>query len=623
MTIPANLRAEFATLEKSFLSFMGFFGGQGFVLQNPDRTLRAKGGGQGLLLYERVLDDCHAHAVFQQRSLELISQDWRVVAASEASADQKARELVEAQLMALGSRSYPLEREWGTGFDGVALSLLDATAKGYAVGEIMWAEDGREIYAAEVRQKDQRRFGWVLEDEGWGLRLLTDGSGVRGEPLPDRKFIYHSPTAADANPYGLGLCSKVFWPVFFKRQNVQFWLIFADKFGSPTPVGKYAPGTSDADKDILLEALTNLTQGLATAIPEGMLIEFLEATRSGSISTYEGLCRYMDEQISEAVLGQTGTTNQSGDGGSRARDEVAREGMGALIQADADLLSRTLDRTLIRWMVELNRPLLGEQAQPPHFEWVFEEGEDLNAVATRDKLLFEMGFRRTLESLVEMYGEGYEAGTGTEATPDEPAAEPRPTPDATADVQATALNGAQVTSLLEVVQSVVAGQLPMESAARILQIAFPTVDDATARALLTPTEGFVPVGTGAEERGRVPQRNPSPEAPEDSEEDEAEPESEPEAEPAAEPEEVEMAEAAELTADGMTERLGKEAAPHLAAMLRSLQTAISGATTWDEIKAALNAAYPDLEDGALVEVMREALTASRLAGIYEAQQEAK
>jgi phage gp29-like protein len=410
MPVPANLRQEFATLQKSFLSFMGFFGGQGFVLQNPDRTLQARGGGQGLLLYDRVMEDPHAHAVFQQRKLELIARDWKLEPASDDEADIKAADLVDAQLEALGAREYALANYYGgSGFDGVALNLLEATAKGYGVGEIMWAQDGQEIFVAEVRPKDQRRFGWVLGEAGaWELRLITDASGSRGEPIPDRKFIYHSPTASDANPYGLGLCSKVFWPVFFKRQNIQFWLIFADKFGSPTPVGKYPPGTSEADKAILLEALANLTQGMATTLPEGMLIEFLEATRSGNVTTYEGLARWCDEQISECILGQTGTTNQSDGGGSRARDEVAREGMGAIIKADADLLSRTLDRTLIRWIVELNRPILGEGAKPPQFAWIFEDEDDLTEVATRDKLLFEMGFRRTVESVAEVYGDGYE-----------------------------------------------------------------------------------------------------------------------------------------------------------------------------------------------------------------------
>ncbi len=59
-------------------------------------------------------------------------------------------------------------------------------------------------------------------------------------------------------------------------------------------------------------------------MPQGMEIKLLEAARSG-IDNYETLVRYMDGQISALVLGETGTTNQSGGGGSRAMDEVGNE----------------------------------------------------------------------------------------------------------------------------------------------------------------------------------------------------------------------------------------------------------------------------------------------------------
>lgn len=534
MALSTALRSEFATLQKSFLSFMGFYGGTGFILQNPDRTLREKGNGEGLRLYDRVLEDAHAHAVFQQRSLELISRDWEVTPASDSRADRKAADLVERQLMALGIRDYPLARIYGHhGLDGVALHFLEAIPKGYAVGEVMWATDTTEVFAAEIRHRDQRRFGWIMGEDNWELRLITDRDGTRGEPIPDRKIIYHAPTATDGTPYGLGLCSKVFWPVFFKKQNIQFWLIFADKFGSPTPVGKYQPGTSEEDKAVLLEALNNLTQGLATILPEGMLIEFLEATRSGSITSYEALCRYMDEQISEAVLGQTGTTNQSDGGGSRARDEVARTGMVALVRADADLLARTLERTLIRWMVDANRPILGERAQAPSFRWKFDTPEDLTETATRDKLLFDMGWVRTQDSLTETYGEGYE-----------PKSTPEPPP------------------MMATPQS--APEQP---------------DDEPA--LPTPTE------------------------PEDMPADAA----------FAEPDDDPM--------QPLTERLATETAPYWRQMIDVLRERLASATSLEQFLADLNRAYPDLPDGDLLQILSQALSASRFAGIYEAQEEAQ
>jgi phage gp29-like protein len=134
-----------------------------------------------------------------------------------------------------------------------------------------------------------------------------------------------------------------------------------------------------------------------------MVIRLLEAVRSGNVSTYEGLCRYQDEQISECVLGETGSTNQSGDGGSRARDEVGNQVRQEIVQADADLLCETLNRTLIYWMTRLNFP----DAQVPILSRKV-ESEQMDNRAKRDKILFEMGIALTDEAIRRVYGADYQ-----------------------------------------------------------------------------------------------------------------------------------------------------------------------------------------------------------------------
>jgi phage gp29-like protein len=487
MALPNYLASEFATLEKSFLTFSGLLNST--IIRNNDPTLLTRGGAKGLALFEEVERDPHAYAVLQKRKRALISRDWQLAAASDKRADRKVRDMVEAQLMNLGCVDYPLAREWGCqGFDGVCLNLLDAIGKGYAAGEVMWAMDGGEYVAAEVRHKDQRRFGFLPTDKGHELRLLTRYDWTKGQDIPPRKIVLHTFNQTDEKPYGQGIDSILFWPVFFKKQDIKFWLIFADKFGSPTPQGKYPVGSKTEDINILLEALESITQGMAAAIPEGMIVEFLEASRSGSINTYEGLVRYMDEQMSEAVLGETGTTNQSGGGGSRARDEVGNEVRLEITKADADLLANTLNNTLIKWISQLNAP----EAKPPKLKWVFEKPEDLKSRAERDKTLFDMGYRLRLDAVNEIYGEGYESSQG-EASPenettDAQVAEPIATP--AQDVQATALNGAQISSLVEVVTAVSEKRLPVESAIPLLQVALPMVDEARAREILQPAANF-------------------------------------------------------------------------------------------------------------------------------------
>ena len=60
------------------------------------------------------------------------------------------------------------------------------------------------------------------------------------------------------------------------------------------------------------------------------------------------------------------------------------------------------------------------------------------------------------------------------------------------NVQATALNGAQVTSLQGIAQAVADETLPYETALELVQIAFPTIDKATAERMLKPADTFTP-----------------------------------------------------------------------------------------------------------------------------------
>lgn len=357
----------------------------GLINQNDD-TLASRGQGKGIKLYEEIERDAHVFSCLHKRKMAVISRPWEVTPASESRLDKKAAEIVRIQLEALN-------------FDALCLGLLDAINKGFSVGEIIWQPIGAETVADELRLRDQRRF---VFGENYELRLKTQENMLTGEEMPARKFVVHSIGAKDGNPYGLGLGSKLFWPVWFKRQGITFWLTFLDKFGSPTAVGKYPSGTQPPEQQKLLDALGAISQDAGVAIPEGMVIELLEATRGGTAG-YESMCRYMDEQISYCVLGESaGAKNSGGALASAAitRNEVRLE----LVQFDADLLSATLNDTLVKWISEFNIP----GATPPTVWRKVTEPEDLKLRAERDKILVDMGFRPSLNYVRDTYGGDWE-----------------------------------------------------------------------------------------------------------------------------------------------------------------------------------------------------------------------
>lgn len=378
-TKPKTLTAEIATIARD--PFIPHFAGR---LLPQDDTLASRAGGKGLKLYDEIERDCHAYSVLHKRKAAVIARPWEVKPADESRRAKQAADLVRRQLARLN-------------FDKLTYDLLDAILKGFAVAEILWEVDGAELVARRAKVRAQRRFSFTGEGE---LRLLTQQNMLLGEELPARKFVVYAFGSKEESPYGLGLGTRLFWPCYFKRKGITFWLTFADKFGAPTAVGKYPAGTEVAERDRLLAALQALATDAGVAIPDTMVIEFIEAQRAGSIDTYEKLCRYMDDQMSLAVLGEILSTTPKATGlGSSVADQqgdVRRE----LARFDADLLSACLYDSLITWIVELNLP----GAPMPSVYRVMDEPEDLDRRAERDAKIHDMGFDPELAYIVDTYG---------------------------------------------------------------------------------------------------------------------------------------------------------------------------------------------------------------------------
>lgn len=358
----------------------------GNTMQPTDETLRQRGGAKGFSLYDEIRRDPHAFALLQKRSLEVASREWVVDAASTRRVDTKAAEEVERQLKELN-------------IDRLTVGLLGAVLKGFAVGEVMWANQGGVWVAVKVKVRKQRRFRMTPDGE---LRLLTRESGFDGIAVPDRKFIVHrhSIDSDDDDPYGLGIGTVLFWPAWFKRQVLTYWLKATEKFAGPTVIATYPGGYEKTRQDELLAAIRSMANDAGLVVPEGVVVQLMEATRGGGGDVYETLSRYLDELMSEAVLGETLSTN-AGDRGARSLGEIHNDVRLAIAKADADLVCATLNETLVKWITEINFPA----AAPPKLWRNFEEEEDLDAHAERDERIVGMGYKpKDVSYINETYG---------------------------------------------------------------------------------------------------------------------------------------------------------------------------------------------------------------------------
>jgi len=310
-------------------------------MRPTDGVLIEQGGAKGLKIYEEIERDPLAHAVLQKRKLALIAREWRVDPGGPRRDDKKAADLARRWLAG----------DWGLSFDRLCLDLMDATLKGYAVAELVW--DVRDGFFVPVAAEagNQRRFVFGTEGE---LRVLTRDNSWTGEVAPERKFVVHRFGAVVGDPYGRGLGHQLYWWVFFKRLATQFWMTFAEKFGSPTVVGKVPDTMTEEEEGRLLDKLAGVAQEAAITIPQEASVDFLEAARSGQV-TYPELVAYCDKMITIAVLGETLTTTE-GVSGSRALGQVHQAVKDEVVDADSDLLSATLNGQVLTWLTEINHP---------------------------------------------------------------------------------------------------------------------------------------------------------------------------------------------------------------------------------------------------------------------------
>ncbi|MFH2099020.1 MAG: DUF935 family protein, partial [Pseudomonadota bacterium] len=369
---------EVATAAKDLDVFAGYLR----RLENPDPVVLSRGGGRGIRLYDEVAADAHAGAVLRTRFLSLAACEWQVDPGGQAEADQEAARLVRRALLS-------------SNFSQAVAELAEGILYGFKVAEVLWQVADGLVTPQRIVGKHPRRFSFTAHRE---LRLLTPSCPAEGEPVPDKKFIVFSWGDSDS-PYGRALGRSLWWPVWFKKNGVRFWLTFLERFGQPTVVGAYPPGTPPDQQAKLLDAISALQNETGIKIPDTMKLSLLEASRNGR-ADYEGLCAYMDAQVSKAVLGQTLTTEVGKSGSyaaSRTHEAVRRD----LLKADADLLAETINASLVKWIVDFNLP----GAAYPALWFVTDPPEEPTVRLEREKTLVkDLGLAVPARYFRETYG---------------------------------------------------------------------------------------------------------------------------------------------------------------------------------------------------------------------------
>jgi len=332
--------------------------------------------------------ETHYFAVLAQRKLAVESVDAKVEAASDSTQDVRIADAVRDL--------FELDCVVGSRFD-----LLDGLGKSFGVSEIVWDTSESQWQPKTIVRCEPSWFLFDLIDRST-LRLRDMADPALGAPLKPFKFIVHKPRLKSGLPIRNGLARIVAFVWIAKQYMLKDWLAFAEVFGMPIRIGRYGGSATPQDVAVLRRAVANIGSDAACVIPESMKLELVQVGNvSGAADLFERGCKYLDEQISKAVVGQTSSADHHSSGlGSRNAD-VHNQVRGDIRDADCLALANTYNRDLVRPFVDLN---FGPQRRYPTVHIRKPKARDLSMIADSLAKLVPVGLRVEASEVRDMFG---------------------------------------------------------------------------------------------------------------------------------------------------------------------------------------------------------------------------
>lgn len=383
----------------------------------------------------------------------------------------------------------------------LAQLAADGLLVGVGVAELVPVR-GRD-YPVLVRLEPQY-LQYIWSENQWyyrsnvGLLPITPGDG---------RWILHTP-GGRVSPWQNGLWRAV-GQAWIRKQHASLhkdnW---EAKLANPARVAVAPQGAAEPQKQAVFQQLMAWGINTVFGLTPGYDVKLIESNGRGWESFNETI-RQADEEYIIAVAGQLVTT----DGGSGFQNsDIHRTIRADLIKDTADGLAHTINTQGLPAFVAARYGASEILTMPVSLEWDVTPPKDRNAEAQSlvtaaaavqqlgdalraagrapdiielcDRFAIPLAAVEAAAPVLELVPGGAAAG-GAAHLPSDGAA------------QDSALNGAQIASLLEVVTAVATGQIPRDAAEAIIQRAF-LVDEQTAGELLGSVGlGFVPTAAEA------------------------------------------------------------------------------------------------------------------------------
>jgi phage gp29-like protein len=528
----------------------------GDFMPTQNQFLLEKSGGN-INVLQPVLENPRIRACYIQRFSGLTSKELEVVPGGDKKIDRLAAEHIQHQL------------ENNFDWDTVTEQMMYAVHNGYAIAEPMYAREDGKVVLSDIKVRDPFRFHFGSD---MLPRLKTFGKPT-GDEIPPQKIWHmcYGSTHGD-EPYGRPLGTTLYWIDWFQRNLKKWQITYLENYADPSTIGHYPIGATDVQKKTLEGAVKNIGKTKWATLPEGMLIELLEASRAGN-ADYQSFHDSLDTAASTLILGQNMTSES---GSSEAQANVHMDVGDRIIEADDAMISSSFNASVVTWLTNWNFP----GAAIPRVRRKLEPPDDLKAMADRDAVIVNMGFPLDPEYVVKTYGEGFKA--------------------VESDTAQTSLNGAQLQAFVSLITSAQQGGWSSEMVRTALLISFPRVPQSLIDEMAGTMKGMPPVDPNADPNNPQPP-SPTPQPPNIDNES------------------TQFAAPKPDLIDGIVDRLTTQ--DHFRPWLNQAKELLMKSSDLNEFSDKLDTLYPDLSSAEFAEAMRQAMTVSSMGGYHQSASE--
>ena len=272
---------------------------------------------------------------------------------------------------------------------------------GCAISEIIWGidEETNTVNIDNILVRSNNLF--KFDNSGW-LHLKINDITNNIKKMPEGKFwvvAYGKRKHEDYSGNGLG--GKIWKSYIFKKMIEQYWASHLERFGSPSAIVKIPNGQFDNEHAInkAEEFIASINNNTGGVLSENHNFELIQAS-IGSTDEFHVFCKYLTDQLTIAILGQTMTTEN---GSSYAQSKVHKEVRDEIIEADSDMLQGSFNHQVVKYFCEYNT-LSFPGAKPPKIRRLHSTTKDLVEHAKMLDMLAKVNLQPTKEYIDMIFG---------------------------------------------------------------------------------------------------------------------------------------------------------------------------------------------------------------------------